>query len=83
MAYKYDMPILPCVISYRERTGIYRLFGKKEEPLLTVTIGEPIFPDRSASRKSEVDRMRNEAHLRMEKMAGIEHNTWPIVPEDE
>ncbi len=83
MAYKYDMPIIPCVISYRKRTGIYRLFGKPEEPLLTVTIGEPIFPDRSSSRKAEVDRMRQEAHLKMEQMAGIEHNTWPIVPEDE
>lgn len=83
MSYKYDMPIIPCVISYRKRTGIYRLFGKPEEPLLTVTIGEPIFPDRSSSRKAEVDRMRQEAHIRMEQMAGIEHNTWPIVPEDE
>lgn len=83
MAYKYDMPILPCVITYRKRTGIFRLFGKQDEPLLTVTIGEPLFPDRSASRKTEVERMRNEAHVRMEKMAGIEHNTWPVVPEDE
>ncbi len=83
MAYKYDMPILPCVITYRKRTGIFRLFGKQNEPLLTVTIGEPVFPDRSVSRKNDVDRMRNEAHTRMEQMAGIEHNTWPVVPEDE
>lgn len=83
MSYKYDMPILPCVISYRERKGIYRLFGKKEEPLLTVTIGEPIFPDHTQPRKTEVDRMRNEAHQRMEQMAGIEHNSWPTIPEDE
>lgn len=83
MSYKYDMPILPCVITYRKRTGIFRLFGKQDEPLLTVTIGEPIFPDRSVSRKTEVDRMRNEARLRMEQMACIEHNTWPVVPEDE
>ncbi len=83
MSYKYDMPILPCVISYRERKGIYRLFGKKEEPLLTVTIGEPIFPDHTQPRKAEVDRMRNEAHQRMEQMAGIEHNSWPTIPEDE
>ncbi len=83
MAYKYEMPIIPCVITYRKRTGIFRLFGKPEEPLLTVTIGEPIFPDRTASRKAEVDRMRQEAHQRMERMAGIEHNTWPIVPENE
>lgn len=82
-AYKYNMPILPCIITYRERTGIYRLFGKKNEPLLTVTIGEPIFPDHTQPRKEEVNAMREKAHLQMEKMAGIVHNTWPIVPEDE
>lgn len=83
MAYKYDMPVLPCVISYRERKGIFKWLGKKDEPLLTVTIGEPVFPDRNSSRKAEVDRMREETHRRMEEMAGIVHNTWPVVPEDE
>ena len=83
MAYKYDKPIIPCVITYRKRTGIYRLFGSQEEPLLTVTIGEPIFPDKTQSRKTEVDRMRSLAHSRMVKMAGIKHNTWPDKPENE
>ena len=78
MAYKYDMPLLPCVITYRERTGIYRLFAKKEIPLLQVEIGEPIFPDKTQPRGQEVERMRTEAHLRMERMAGILHNSWPI-----
>ena len=78
MAYKYGMPLLPCVITYRERTGIYRLFAKKEIPLLQVEIGEPIFPDKTQARGQEVERMRTEAHLRMERMAGILHNSWPI-----
>ena len=83
MAYKYGMPIIPCVITYRERTGIYKLFGKPSQPLLTVTIGEPIFPDKTNSRKDEVDRMRTEARQRMEKMAGITKNPWNIVPDEE
>lgn len=83
MAYKYGMPIIPCVITYRERTGIYKLFGKPSQPLLTVTIGEPVFPDKTNSRKDEVDRMRTEARQRMEKMAGITKNPWNIVPDEE
>ena len=29
MSYKYNKPILPCVITFRERKGIFRLFGPK------------------------------------------------------
>ena len=83
MAYKYDKPLLPCVITFRPRTGIYKLFGSADEPLLTVTIGEPVFPDKTQPRKQEVDRLREICHVRMQKMAGITENTWPIVPENE
>lgn len=79
MSYKYQMPILPCVINYRERTGIFRLFAPKDIPLLTVEIGEPIFPRKDAPRKDEVERMRTAAHVQMEKMAHITHNTWPVA----
>ena len=79
MSYKYNKPILPCVITFRERKGIYRLFGTKEIPLLTVTIGEPIFPDTTQPRKTEVDRLREVAHNQMIKMAGITHNPWPAA----
>ena len=81
MAYKYNMPILPCCITYRKRTGLYLLFGKKEEPLITITLGEPIFPDTSKPRKVEVERLRNLAHATMERMAGITHNPWPAAPD--
>ena len=77
MSYKYNKPILPCVITYRERTGIYRLFGPKSLPLLTVTIGEPLLPDTTQPRKTEVERLRTQAHTQMQQMAGITHNPWP------
>ena len=77
MSYKYAKPIVPCVITYRERKGIYRLFGPKELPLLTVTIGEPLYADTTQPRKTEVDRLRETAHQQMQRMAGITHNPWP------
>ena len=83
MSYKYDKPLLPCVITYRERKGIFRLFGPKELPLLTVTIGEPIYPDTTQARKTEVERLRNVAHAQMQHMAGITHNPWPAAWENQ
>lgn len=76
MAYKYDKPLLPCVITFRRRQGIYRWFGKADEPLLTVTIGEPVMPDTSKPRKEEVERLRTTCHRQMVRMAGIVNNTW-------
>jgi hypothetical protein len=67
------------VITYRERKGIYRLFGKKDMPLLTITIGEPIFPNTNQPRKSEVEHLRETAHTQMTKMAGIVNNPWPAA----
>ena len=79
MSYKYGKPLLPCVITFRERKGIFRLFGPKELPLLTVTIGEPIIPDTTQPRKTEVERLRQVAHEQMTHMAGITHNPWPAA----
>ena len=82
MAYRWNVPIVPCVISWRPRTGLYKLFGKEDEPLATITVCEPVIPDVSASRKEEIDRLRVEAHSRMEKAAGIIANPWPALPSD-
>lgn len=79
MSYKYNMPLVPCVITYRERKGIFRLFGPKELPLLTVTIGEPIYPNTQQPRNTEVDRLREVAHTQMQQMAGITDNPWPAA----
>ena len=79
MAYKYNRPVIPNVYSYRERKGIYRLFGKKSTPCLTLHVGEPIWFDKSANRKEELDRVCRETHQAMERMAGIEVNPWPVM----
>lgn len=82
MAYKYDRPIIPLVYSYRERKGIYRLFGKKNQPCVTLHVGEPIWFDKNAPRKTELDRVRQLAHDAMVRMAGIEVNPWPAGDEE-
>lgn len=82
MAYKYEMPVLPCTITYRERTGIYKLFGPKEQPLVTVEIGTPVMPDKAQPRKLDVDRMTREAHAQMCSMMGIVRNPWPASVDD-
>lgn len=82
MAYKYNIPVLPINISYRERTGIYKLFGKAEEPLMTITVGEPIFPDVSQPRKNEVERLQLAAHAAVCELGGIIRNTWPAEAND-
>ena len=79
MAYKYGMPVVPCVITYRPRTGLYKLTEKPDVPLLTLHIGVPIIPDLTVSRKKEVERILKEAHSQMVKMAGIKKNPWPAM----
>ena len=67
--------------TYRKRRGIYRLCGKKDSPCVTLHVGEPIWFDKSANRKEELDRVCREAHQAMVRMAGIEVNPWPPIEE--
>ena len=76
MAYRYALPVLPLMISFRPRTGWRKLFGNGE-PLLTIHVGDPIVPDTKASRKEETARIRDLAHRQMLDMAGIVSNPWP------
>ena len=80
MSYKYNKPILPCAVTYRERTGIWRLLGPKDEPLTQVIMGAPVFPDTTQPRAAETERLLNETHATICRLAGIEHNTWPSQP---
>jgi len=82
MAYRWGAPILPISISYRQRKGIFLLFDKKEIPLITVNIGEPIFPDTAAPRKAEVDRLLRCTHRAICELGGITANTWPPFREN-
>jgi len=79
MAYKYKCPILPMNLSYRPRTGIHKLFCNPQTPLITVKIGEPIFPDTTKPRKEEVENLCIKSHKAICDMAGIIENPWPAT----
>lgn len=83
MAYKYNIPVLPMCVTYRERHGIYKLFDKPEIPLMTVRIGEPVFPDTGNNRKDEVQRLIEVTHAAMCDLAGIVKNPWPATWDEE
>ena len=76
LAHKWDCPIVPCMINYRERKGIYKLFGKQDEPLLTLHVLKPVLPDQEMNRKSDSARMIGICRERMEKAGGIALNAW-------
>ena len=78
MAYRYDIPVIPMVFSYREPGKIFRMLGIKH-PFVTLHIGEPIIPaeTKGESRNEICDAMRKKAHAQMASMAGIEKNMWP------
>lgn len=80
LAYRYDLPIIPMAISYRELTGWRKLFFK--EPLITIEIGELIFPNKDEKRKVDSERMCREAHKQICEMAGIVQNGWDAVSDD-
>lgn len=82
-AYKYQMPVIPMVITYRPRTGFYKIFRKrKNDPLITLTIGKPCMPDLTLQRKHSSIKLLEEVHKIMEDMAGIEKNCWESVSQD-
>lgn len=76
MAVRYQVPVLPLVISYRKATRIHKLLGIKH-PLITIHIGEPLVSPPELSRKEAALWLRKEAHCQMCAMAGIEKNRWP------
>ena len=81
LAYRYNLPIIPMAIRYRPLKGWRKIFFK--EPLITISVGKPIFPDKNARRKDDSVRMCKNAHAQICEMAGIIQNGWnPIVNND-
>lgn len=58
IAREAQVPILPVVFSWRKRRGLYKLL-LPSKPCVTVTVGEPIYPDYMLfSKEQEVDLMK-------------------------
>ncbi len=66
---KNNKPIIPMAISFRKRTGLWKLFGKN--PLATLTIGEVILPDLSLGVNEAIDKIHKEAYHAMQTLVGV------------
>lgn len=82
MAYRYKIPVIPMVISYRKPKGIYKLL-KIKHPLITISVGKPVLPEKQneESKNETCLRMLTDSHLQMQKMAGIKQNGWEVFSE--
>jgi len=68
-AVKFDRPIIPITMSFRERRGITRLFTKK--PAVDLHVGAPLFCDKSISPTDAAEKLRAETYHVMQVMNGI------------
>ncbi|ULQ59002.1 1-acyl-sn-glycerol-3-phosphate acyltransferase [Brucepastera parasyntrophica] len=73
---RYNMPIIPMAFTYRKPTGLFALY-KGKYPLITLNIGEPIFPDITLPRKESIMRLREQTHKKIVELAGIKNNPFP------
>jgi|GEM_PF-842693 len=69
-AYQYDRPIVPIGYSFRERTGLSRLWHKKH-PYVTVHICPPIWPDKTKEKRVAVEELTNQARMAIMHAVGI------------
>lgn len=60
-----NVPILPSCITFRERTGIWKILGKK--PLVTYTFLPPIYPNTTIHKKLAITEIKQSAYELMKK----------------
>ena len=65
MAVRNQVPIIPCVFTFREPTGIRKLFKRK--PDVTLKILKPIEPDSDKSIRQQVEELKQKTFANMKK----------------
>lgn len=65
MAVRNQVPIIPCVFTFREPTGIRKLFKRK--PDVTLKVLEPIESDSDKSIRQQVEELKEKVALEMKK----------------
>lgn len=77
MAYRYDLPVIPMVITYR-KPGKLRLMLGLKNPCFTVTVGEPLLLNKNEgwTKRQICEDLRKRTHESMVQMAGIVQNCW-------
>ncbi|MBR5900571.1 MAG: 1-acyl-sn-glycerol-3-phosphate acyltransferase [Clostridia bacterium] len=78
-AVKYDRPIVPIAMTFRDRKGLLKLFGKT--PMIDCHIGEPIWFDKSLpTKEAEID-LHKRAYKIMQEMCGVKEGDKTYNPD--
>lgn len=78
IAYMTKKPIIPMAFSYR-KPGFIRSKIFKQEALITLNIGKPIFPDYSDTSSLAKDNLTILCHKEVVKLAGIDNNIYESI----
>lgn len=80
MSCKFDKPIIPLALSYRE-PGFIRKKIFKQIALFDIHIGEPLFPDKALPKEERVTDLVRRSHKAVCELAGIKdgENLYPPV----
>ena len=83
LACKFGKPILPIAFSYRE-PGFIRKKIFRQTALLTVNIGEPLFPDETLRQSDRVTDLQRRSHEAVCALAGFApgENIYPPIYND-
>lgn len=71
LAIKYNVPILPMGFSYRRPSKLRKLLFK-DPAAITLTIGEPLYPDISLDKKEQEQDLTRRAHIAVCELCGID-----------
>jgi 1-acyl-sn-glycerol-3-phosphate acyltransferase len=76
MARRYNLPVIPVAFSYRKPVFPFTLvnrfrslIGNRKLPMVTLRIGEPILLDKNLPGREAVEKMRNECHEAVVRLA--------------
>lgn len=72
LAVENNKPIFPVGFSFRERKGLYKLYAKTR-PLITMTYGEPIFPDLTLDKKESIKQLNKSVRDSVMNLCGIKN----------
>ena len=73
-----NAPVLPVVITPRERKGLWKLL--KRGSCITITVGDPVYPEDCGSHRKTVRKLREDVEAEMNHLLEIGGKAYPKEP---
>lgn len=72
MAVRNQVPVVPCVFTFREPTGIRKLFKRKKD--VTLKILKPVYSDSDKYIRQQMEELKQEVASEMREVVDKENN---------